>query len=158
MSYYDELTGFGNRHLLEEHFEKKNPTESIGVLYCDVTGLKQVNDTIGHKAGDDLLKRACECLTSVFPEYSRFRMGGDEFLIICDGIEQEEMNRRIEQLKKIQSEKNVVLAMGCVWKPDGRENMDKLFAEADNAMYRDKREYYKKNDRRRHDARRVCLP
>jgi diguanylate cyclase (GGDEF)-like protein len=149
LSYYDELTGFGNRHLLENHISNFNPTDSIGLLYCDVTGLKRVNDTLGHKAGDDLLHRACDCLTIVFPEYGRFRLGGDEFVVLCRGVAYEEMQRRIERLKETTLEKDVVLAMGCVWRPDSREDIDKLLTEADEAMYQDKREYYRKNDRRR---------
>jgi diguanylate cyclase (GGDEF)-like protein len=149
LSYYDELTGFGNRHLLENHFSNLDPNDSIGLLYCDVTGLKRINDTLGHKAGDDLILRACDSLTTVFPEYGRFRLGGDEFLVFCEGIGQDELHQRIERLKETTCQKDVVLAIGSVWRPDSHEDIDRLLSQADEAMYQDKREYYKKNDRRK---------
>lgn len=49
MSYHDQLTGALNRHALAEQYGNL-PMESVGVVYCDITGLKQVNDTMGHEA------------------------------------------------------------------------------------------------------------
>lgn len=143
LSFYDQLTGFGNRHLMQDCFAEMQPEKSIGVVYCDVMGLKRENDTHGHQAGDSLLLRACECLKRVFPEYLRFRIGGDEFLVLCAGITEEALRERQELLKKEMKEDSALMAVGCVWRPDSEGDADQLLMEADERMYEDKREYYK---------------
>lgn len=62
MSYSDQLTKLGNRYAMNEHSDNIPDGESVGVVFYDVTGLKWVNDTMGHKAGDELILRACESL------------------------------------------------------------------------------------------------
>ena len=123
----------------------------MGVVFCDVTGLKWVNDTKGHKAGDDLILRACESLRRVFTGYEMFRIGGDEFLVLCPGIEEEELTERIEVLKRDIQENSVNMAAGAVWQKEGRKNIDKLLFESEKLMYKDKSAYYKSAgiDRRR---------
>jgi diguanylate cyclase (GGDEF)-like protein len=148
LSYYDQLTGCGNRHKLEEYIASRNPERSIGVICGDITGLKLVNDTQGHQAGDELLVRACRCLRKIFPDYEIFRTGGDEFLILCDGITQAKLTQRTERLRQSLEEQSVVMALGAVWRPDGTDDMDELQREADAFMYEDKRAYYASQDRR----------
>ena len=89
LSYYDQLTGARNRHALNEYFDTFGREDDVGVLYCDVMGLKKVNDTQGHQAGDDLLLRACGCLKKQFDREELFRIGGDEFLVLFKGNDKE---------------------------------------------------------------------
>lgn len=145
LSFYDQLTQLGNRHAMHSYILRMNTEQSIGILYCDVMGLKKVNDIKGHQAGDDLLLRAGQCLKKEFSDYALFRIGGDEFLVLCEGISKAELVERMETLKKDMKEKKALMAIGCVWRPDGSEDMDKLLAEADDRMYEDKRAYYIKN-------------
>lgn len=142
LCFEDQLTGIGNRHAVRDYYEKIDPDDSIGVLYCDVMGLKKMNDSMGHIAGDKLLIRASECLCKVFKEYRLFRVGGDEFLALCVGIEEEELYRRIEILRHKMKEDDAPMALGCVWRGDSREEMDKLLTLADNKMYENKRMLY----------------
>jgi diguanylate cyclase (GGDEF)-like protein len=142
MSYYDQLTGFKNRHGMDDYITRMDPEKSLGVVYVDVTGLKWVNDHQGHQAGDALLLRACRCIKKVFPEDARFRIGGDEFLVLCSGITQEELEKRVQKLRAETKDQDVILAIGLVWRTDGKENMDKILTEADHNMYEDKRAYY----------------
>ncbi len=146
MSYYDQLTEVGNRHAMHEYIASLGKEESVGVLYCDVMGLKKINDTQGHQAGDRLLLRACRCLKEELKEYALFRIGGDEFLVLCPGIEHEELLRRMEAVKRKGEEQEARMAVGCVWSPDGRTDLDRLIAKADDRMYKDKREYYEKHE------------
>jgi diguanylate cyclase (GGDEF)-like protein len=129
---------------MEEYTETINPDQSIGVVYCDVTGLKKVNDSKGHKEGDALLVRACDCLRDIFnePDEVIFRVGGDEFLVICSGITKEKLFYKVSRLKHHTREKAVLLATGAVWRTNARETIDRLITEADSCMYEDKREYY----------------
>ena len=76
MSYKDALTGFGNRFAMNRYILQIDNKKSMGVVYCDITGLKHVNDTMGHKAGDQLILRACDCLSKAFGDYCVFRIGG----------------------------------------------------------------------------------
>jgi diguanylate cyclase (GGDEF)-like protein len=142
LSFYDELTGCGNRHYMDDCIADIRPGNSIGVVYCDVTGLKRVNDLQGHKAGDALLVAASQCLKETFPTYPRFRIGGDEFLILCLGITEEALLQKEEQLISNMEKFDVIMAFGHVWSADSQENINKLIAEADRRMYENKRKYY----------------
>lgn len=143
MSYTDQLTGIGNRYAMDEQIEKMPDGESVGVVFCDVTGLKRINDTEGHKAGDKLILCACGSLKRVFAGYMLFRIGGDEFLVLCPGITEEELEKKVEMLKKDIKENNVILAVGAVWQKDGKKNIDSLLSESERIMYEDKSAYYK---------------
>jgi diguanylate cyclase (GGDEF)-like protein len=101
-----------------------------------------VNDELGHKAGDQLLSRACKCLECVFSNDTIFRMGGDEFLVLCAGCTEEQLNEWVERLKDELKRHDLVLALGSVWRPTCTENMDKLLAIADQRMYENKNAYY----------------
>ncbi|MDE5933762.1 MAG: sensor domain-containing diguanylate cyclase, partial [Lachnospiraceae bacterium] len=142
LCFLDQLTGIGNRHAMDDAAAKVMPEKSIGILYCDVMGLKKENDSMGHSAGDALLVRASECLRRGFGEYSLFRVGGDEFLVLCEGISREELQERVESVKADMHRSSAPMALGFVWHGGGKENMDKLIAEADRRMYADKMEWY----------------
>lgn len=88
--------------------------------------------------------RASECLKKEFSDYALFRIGGDEFLAVCSGITEGEFSSRIEHLKAEMKQRNANMAIGFIWNPDGREDIDKLITTADNLMYKDKREQYEK--------------
>lgn len=144
MSYCDQLTGIGNRHALYEYIADMQKGESIGVVYCDITGLKKVNDTQGHEAGDKLILRACESIKRVFGSYGLFRIGGDELLALCPQIEEEELTEKVKALKNDIEKNTVAMAVGAVWKKDDGGNVEKLLTEAEKLMYKDKAAYYEK--------------
>jgi diguanylate cyclase (GGDEF)-like protein len=147
LSFYDELTGVGNRHLMADYVADMEPEKSVGVVYCDVTGLKRINDTQGHAAGDALLVRACRCLKGTFSRFKLFRLGGDEFLVLCSGIGEDELAEKVEQLKQSMSDYDVLMAVGSIWSPNGAADMDGLLAEADERMYEAKRKYYEDREK-----------
>ena len=71
-----------------------------------------------------------------------FRVGGDEFLAVCTGMAEEELSKRVEALKCRMREKNAPMAIGCVWRADAAESIDRLLTLADDRMYEDKRVLY----------------
>lgn len=144
LCFQDQLTGLGNRHAMDEYVKGLASGRSVGVLYCDVMGLKRTNDEKGHLEGDNLLIRASECLRKTFSDHALFRVGGDEFLVLCEGISKEEIERRVETLKGEMKAGNALMAMGCVWRRNGDEDIDQLMKEADGLMYEDKRAWYAK--------------
>ena len=143
MSYCDQLTGIGNRHAIYEYIADLQDDESLGTVYCDVTGLKRVNDTEGHEAGDRLILRACESLKRFFGNYGLFRIGGDEIVVLCPKIDRRELDEKIASLKKDMVKNSVVIAVGAVWQKDGKINLDKILTESEKLMYEDKDEYYR---------------
>ena len=151
MSYSDRLTQLGNRFAMDEFVVHIDPELSIGLVFCDVTGLKQVNDLEGHAAGDRLLQRAGDSLKRVFEGYGLFRIGGDEFLVLCPEIQETEWMEKMSALRADMEEHSVTMAVGAVWKQDGRDGIDKLLSESEKKMYQDKASYYEKTgvDRRR---------
>jgi diguanylate cyclase (GGDEF)-like protein len=142
ISYYDQLTGFQNRHAMQKFAEEHASTGSIGVIYCDVIGLKRINDTEGHHAGDLLLLRACDCIRAIFPHEKRYRIGGDEFLVLCPGISKEKLEEKTRMLKQKMQEQNALMAVGALWKEQIPEDFDTILSESDHLMYQDKRTYY----------------
>lgn len=142
MSMQDQLTKLGNRHAMIECQNNWNRNESIGMLYCDVMGLKRINDEYGHQEGDHLLLRASHCLKRSFHGQQLFRIGGDEFLVLCRGLTEEEIRNRIQKLKKDMKASEAMMALGLVWEPNADRDFEEMMAEADGLMYQDKRAYY----------------
>lgn len=151
MSYSDQLTGLGNRYAVERFVRNMDKRDSIGVLYCDITGLKRVNDTEGHEAGDQLILRARDLLMHFWKAYEVFRIGGDEMLILASGIQQATFQEEVCRMKEHMQEYKVAVAVGAVWKPDGTDSIDQMLTESERLMYEDKARYYKQMglDRRR---------
>ncbi len=131
---------------------KLDREQSIAIVYCDVTGLKAVNDSLGHEAGDQLLIRACSCLEQAFGDYRVYRIGGDEFLVICSPIERKTFDERVELLKTSMQAQAVNMAIGAIWREEATENLYPMVLKAERRMYADKAAYYQKTgiDRRRH--------
>ncbi len=155
LSYYDQLTGALNRHGMNEFVANVNHDASISIVYCDVMGLKNVNDTLGHLAGDALLIRAYECLCSSFPRNTIFRIGGDEFLVMDSDVTKEDMENKIKQLKNSMTDYDLRFAIGSVWEEQCNGRITELLKLADERMYADKADYYSKHPRqdRRKNAR-----
>jgi diguanylate cyclase (GGDEF)-like protein len=131
---------------MDAYISNVNESESISVVYCDLMGLKRVNDNQGHQAGDMLLKGASESLKRSFPGASLFRIGGDEFLVLGAGFTETELLDSVEYLKKDMRENANIMAIGFVWRENSRCDIDKLLAEADELMYKDKRSLYQTSE------------
>ncbi len=154
MSHTDRLTGLGNRYAMDDYISGVAETENIGVVYCDITGLKRANDTYGHKKGDELICRAAYMLKAAFREYGLFRVGGDELLALCRNIPESELDERVEQLRNMlgaQTENAVVMAVGAAWGKGGDKSIQSLMQSAERLMYEEKSEYYRRSgiDRRK---------
>lgn len=144
MSYKDQLTGIGNRFSMERYSKNVKTGESLGAVYCDITGLKYVNDTKGHKEGDKLIQKACGCLQDAFGEYGLFRIGGDEVLALCRGIEENVFKEKVHLLREKMAEQEVVMAVGVVWQKSFLGGLDGILQESEQKMYEEKAAYYKK--------------
>ncbi len=142
MGMTDQLTKLGNRFAMDKYISEIRPESSIGAVYCDITGLKRVNDSQGHIAGDNLILRASQCLARTFDGYGVFRIGGDELLALCAGISEQDMKTLVEKLRADMPEHNVTMAVGAIWRSNNKESMDRLLTESEKLMYEDKSKYY----------------
>jgi diguanylate cyclase (GGDEF)-like protein len=109
---YDYLTGVYNRHYLNEICGEINKKHNIGITFVDINGLKTTNDTLGHLAGDKLIKRVSNIICSVYESSMVFRIGGDEFVIITTGVDEKTFKEMSEKGRKIFEGENLA-AMGC---------------------------------------------
>ena len=151
MSSKDMLTGLLNRNEMNNRVAELQAgahgsgSESMGVVFADLNGLKRVNDVEGHDAGDELLRNAARAMLDVFDEEEAFRVGGDEFLALVLGATESDVESKIEALREAaKNYKGVVFAIGgCVAK-DG-EDIRRALRLSDELMYADKSAYYKEH-------------
>ncbi|WP_080846166.1 GGDEF domain-containing protein [Cytobacillus gottheilii] len=97
LAYYDPLTGAANRYLLKQFFDRNRTDLSGGLalLFLDMDGFKQINDTYGHEAGDQLLKHITKKIQAQLKITDLLcRLGGDEFVILMTEIEEKEALER----------------------------------------------------------------
>lgn len=146
----DQLTGVMNRNAMNERVSAlEESTEAapcrMGVVFADMNGLKHVNDSLGHSAGDLLLKNAAMVLQSTFVGDEIYRVGGDEFLVLLRETDEADVWQKIEDIKKkAELFENVSFAAGYSLLSDGRD-IRRALAEADVRMYADKENCYRMN-------------
>ena len=143
----DSLTGVRNRHSYldeEEALDRqitKDNNLSFAIVIMDVNDLKKVNDTKGHKAGDRYLKGACKVICDIFKKSPVFRIGGDEFAVIAQGEDYNNLEELMGKVKDHNSEAlrsgDVVIACGMS-RYEGDESVASVFERADQKMYENK--------------------
>ena len=144
----DELTHTKNKTAyreVEKDLQKQleEGAEPFGIVVCDINNLKVINDTEGHKAGDDYIKASCRLICRVFKHSPVFRIGGDEFVVLLYGQELEKREKLLSSLTRYAEENNrigegpVVAAGVSVCQPEDRTVQD-VFDRADSLMYENK--------------------
>ena len=149
LSKVDALTGLGNRRAYDEALKKERRDRRLGVGFFDLNQLKYTNDNFGHAAGDQILVRFSEMLKAAFPDGELFRISGDEFTALFEGMAQEDFDRRMEGFYKDVSRADRIAAFGYVYQDGG--NLLDMIRRAEKAMYHDKAAFYKETgiDRRK---------
>ena len=146
LSYRDMLTGLYNRNKYIRVLEASEgkSLHDVGVAYMDLNGLKKMNDEKGHEAGDDLIRAAAGALTDVFPDQA-FRVGGDEFVIVREGISETAFSEKIDQLRENMERRKVSVSIGDQWAAEER-GIEEMLKRADHRMYEEKKRYYQTQD------------
>lgn len=148
MAGVDQLTGLPNRFGYQQALRELDVPEKLplSILMGDLDGLKIINDTHGHHAGDHLLKMAAKTMLTCCPAGGIVaRIGGDEFAILMPGYSREAARDVAESIQACiaaqQSEEAYPLriALGVATKEDAAENINALIARADRDMYDNKR-------------------
>ncbi len=146
----DMLTGVLNRNAFNTRVSAladgaKEAPRCTGIVFADMNGLKRVNDSQGHMAGDLMLRNAAMILQSSFAGDEIYRVGGDEFLVLLREADEDAIRRKIADIKtKSTLFENVSFAAGYCLLDDVR-NIRKAMTEADVRMYEDKENCYRQN-------------
>ena len=137
-SLRDPMTGVCNRRGLERYLAKRTDTGSAVFVSGDINGLKDRNDSLGHEAGDGLIRQAADILIRAADRDHVFRMGGDEFLLIREGMDEAGARQMIREIRFSCTESGCSMALGYVVKKGKIRDVDAVLREADLAMYEDK--------------------
>ena len=143
LATHDVLTGLYNRNYFEEIVVEKQGKYPLGLVLCDIDGLKLINDAFGHLKGDELLQRLAYSLKDLSPDNISARIGGDEFALLVDNAS-DEMLENIE-LEIKESIKDLGLfgidfevSFGYAIIDEKQKDFAKGFNFAENMMYRRK--------------------
>ena len=150
LAYTDALTGLKNRASFEEKVEELRQNKGLGngyIIMIDINNLKTINDTLGHKYGDEAIKRVAESISQHFSTYgSCYRIGGDEFCVIIDKKLEKRVHSLLDGLTetvsnmRLTNEFYLSIASGYEqFAPNINETVDDTLVKADKKMYLCKR-------------------
>ncbi len=149
LAFHDELTGLPNRRLCLDRLslallQARREGQALAVLFVDVDRFKNINDSLGHASGDELLKQvARRLLDTVRAGDTVARMGGDEFVLLCPGADSRAIatraQRMLDQLEQPYHVTGMALhlssSMGIACYPQDGDTADVLVRNADAAMH-----------------------
>ena len=149
MASRDALTGVKNKRAYVQmetdlDLQIRNGSQPpFALVVCDMNGLKKVNDTQGHQAGDDFIRNTCSILCNIFLHSPVFRIGGDEFSVLLKDRDYLQRDQLIQQLGRALDQQLIwgirPLAVGVADFEPGRDlNVQDVFERADRLMYQDK--------------------
>jgi diguanylate cyclase (GGDEF)-like protein len=150
---HDPVTGLPNRYLFDDRLKQalardRREPRTLAVLFCDVDGLKGINDRLGHAMGDQVLVETARRIQAVIrPADTAAHLGGDEFVVLCEGVDDEiatavadRVARAFDSPMSIEGvDMSVGVSVGLAMTSDPDALPADLVAEADHAMYRAKR-------------------
>ena len=149
MALKDTLTGLGNRRFFDDSFDKavqlaKRHNDSCALILLDLDNFKQVNDTAGHSAGDEVLQAVADCLRDTLRATdSLFRFGGDEFAVLLSGQDADSAELVARRLVKVINQHYLcqqyhVSASAGLSVLREEQSCRQLFTSADSALYQAK--------------------
>lgn len=153
LAFFDPLTGLANRQLFRDRLNNvvhrsRRSGEPAALMYLDLDGFKRINDTLGHDAGDELLRQVAEWLQGcVREEDSVARLGGDEFVVLLSRVSGTEaagkvaetiLRRLCQRIRLNDHDVGVTVSIGITMIPHDSEDVGALMKYADLAMYRAK--------------------
>lgn len=146
LSYNDQLTGVKNRRFYEEELKRLDVKENLPltIILGDVNGLKLINDSFGHAAGDELIRKVAQSIQKgCRSEDIVARLGGDEFVILLTKTEENKIEEIITNINKLtQKEKiqniDISISFGYETKTHEEEDIQQVFRKAEDYMYKRK--------------------
>ncbi|CAG69335.1 diguanylate cyclase (GGDEF)-like protein [Acinetobacter baylyi] len=149
---HDVLTKLHNRSFYTEEINRleRSIVRPVSCIFLDMNGLKDVNDHLGHDAGDDLLRRVGHILTQAIQQtsYTASRIGGDEFVILMPGTEETAVMQILQTIYELlnidnqfYSSQPISIAIGYAT-TQHNESIEDMLKRADQDMYKKKRDYH----------------
>lgn len=153
-AYLDPLTGVGSKAAYVNKVEEMNRAlkaghTDFGIVMIDMNDLKHINDEYGHKMGDIYIQGCCHMICETFKHSPVYRIGGDEFVVVLQGVDFENRLARVDELKKLYQEASArgdakpwerfSAAVGMAEQASDDWTVDMVFRRADKAMYADKK-------------------
>ena len=144
MSEIDDMTQLYNKNkylsMIKDYYPK---VEKVGVIFWDVNGLKETNDTLGHVMGDKLIAAIADSIRGFTNDKCKaYRVGGDEFIMICEDENELKMNEIVNEWNKIIAENNkeseIPLSAAVGYAAGKGENIGAIIKRADDRMYANK--------------------
>lgn len=144
----DALTSMGNKRAYFEIEEKINEqikfgTAKFAITMIDLNDLKVINDTLGHDKGDEALIALAKAIRETYQYSSTYRIGGDEFVVVSEGIDFDKVHELRKELKKNADKQkvNISAAVGvAIYDKLEDNNFEDTFKRADTKMYENKKE------------------
>ncbi|HLI75029.1 MAG TPA: GGDEF domain-containing protein [Acidimicrobiales bacterium] len=148
---HDPVTGLPNRYLFDDRLrqalarDRREPKRTLAILFCDIDGLKSINDRHGHAVGDAVLVEAARRIASVIrPSDTAAHLGGDEFVLLCEDVDDAgaaavaaRVTDAFDDPMEVEGVELVVgISVGAAVTTDPDAAPADLLTEADHAMYR----------------------
>jgi len=150
LSIKDPLTKLYNRNYLEDYATKaysrvKRHHNKLILIFIDLDNFKQVNDTFGHEAGDEVLKKVSDIFREIFRQYDIIvRYGGDEFIILIEDVKYDKnsiknlLDKMVERIEENLKKFNISASYGIAIAPIEAHSFKELIYLADEKMYKQK--------------------
>lgn len=147
---YDPLTGTLNRNSFHTAMDtlSNEQNSSLACIYIDANGLHEINNHLGHQAGDNMLRTVVEVLRRVFSPENVYRIGGDEFVVFCRDQKEQEVYHKSELARKDLKEQGYEISIGIEWR-DSSIDIKTMVNMAEESMNLDKQRYYQSNGKER---------
>lgn len=145
----DSLTGLLNRQAFYADINN-SPEDITALVSIDMNGLKYLNDNFGHDAGDEGLSTLALCFTRALKRRQvGYRVGGDEFVIVCRRNSEEDVTSLVERIKKYVSNTKYSCSIGYSVRKEETKHINELLKESDTVMYEEKQRYYQETGKER---------
>ena len=143
-SFIDQMTGVFNRNAFDAYQQHVNCQVSMGVLFADINNLKKTNDEEGHASGDRLICHTASILQQYRHGGEVFRIGGDEFVIIWQHVEERDFHQACYQIRRQIAFQNLNIALGYHWVAEAIQGLPPVLQAADKHIYEEKRRYHRR--------------
>ena len=145
----DSLTGLLNRQAFYSMVQRQ-AKDITAFVSIDMNGLKTINDQQGHLAGDEALTTLAQCFSrATWGKQSAFRIGGDEFMIICLKATEEELAILVERIRRFVAETPYHCSIGYCYNRHIDRNLRDMQRQSDEMMYADKARFYSESGKDR---------
>lgn len=144
MGTVDLLTGLYNRNKYQYDLASYALEDILCCIYIDADGLHDLNNHLGHSAGDQMLRSVGKTLQNIFGQEQVYRIGGDEFVIFCCNDTESSIDEKLVSLENTLKKNSYHVSVGKACRSSS-QSINQLISEAEQQMYRSKHRYYEEN-------------